>query len=86
MVKLLQKSSSPERAGGFPSNFICSIDNSCPSYFVQMVTWNDLDLFYGNVKFGNLDSSIGKWKNSGSFKTIAACDLKLIELMKISEN
>ena len=27
-------------------------------------TWYDLDLFYGNVKFGNLGNTIGKIENS----------------------
>ena len=31
MVKTLQKSSSPELAGGFPRNLVCSIGNSSPS-------------------------------------------------------
>ena len=30
--------------------------------------WNDLDLFYNNVKFGNLGFSIGKSENSGFFR------------------
>ena len=36
-VKPLQKSS-PEPPGRFPRNLACSIGNSCPSYFVQMMT------------------------------------------------
>ena len=40
---------------------------------------------YGKVKFGNLGFSVGKWENRDFSETIAACDLKLIELMKISE-
>ena len=31
MVKTLQKSSSPELAGRFPRNLVCSIGDSCPS-------------------------------------------------------
>ena len=30
-----------------------------------MMTWSDLDLFYGKVKFGNLGFSMGKSENSG---------------------
>ena len=32
--KNLKKSSSPEPAGRFPRNLVCSIGDSCPSYFV----------------------------------------------------
>ena len=35
MVKTLQKSSSLEPVDRFPQNLICSIDDSCLSYFVQ---------------------------------------------------
>ena len=42
-------------------------------------------LFYGKVKFGNLGFSVGKMKKVDFSKTILACDLKLIELMKICE-
>ena len=57
-----------------------------------MVTWVDLDLFNGKVKFGNLGFSIGKSENSGFSKTIAACYLKVgrcrqqVEFMKVCEN
>ena len=30
--------------------------------------WSDLDLFYGKVKFGNIDISMGKSENSGFFR------------------
>ena len=56
-----------------------------------MVTWVDLDLFYGKVKFENLGFSIGKGENSGFSETVAACDLevgrcrKLVEFMKVCE-
>ena len=33
-----------------------------------MMTWSDLDLFYGKVKFGNLGFSMGKSENSGFFR------------------
>ena len=65
MVKPLQKSPGP--VSRFPWNLICSIGNSGPSKFVQMMTWVDLDLFYSKVKFGNLGFSIGKSENSGFF-------------------
>ena len=56
-----------------------------------MMTWSDLDLFYGNVKFGNLGFSMGKSENSGFSETIAASDLlvgrwrQLIECLKVFE-
>ena len=50
-----------------------------------MITSSDLDLFYGKVKFGNLGFSIGKSENSGFSETIAASDLKQMDLMKICE-
>ena len=56
-----------------------------------MMTWSDLDLFYGKVKFGNLGFSMGKSENSGFSETIAASDLKvgrcrqLIEFLKVFE-
>ena len=37
MVKTLQKSSSLEPVDRFPWNLVCSIDDSCPSRFVQMM-------------------------------------------------
>ena len=92
MVKTLQKSSSPEQAGRFPRNLVCNIGDSSQSYFFfQMMTWSDLDLFYGKVKFGNLGFFYGKSENSGLSETIAASDLKvgrcrqLIEFMKVYE-
>ena len=42
----------------------------------KWLPWSDLDLFNGNVGFGNLDFSMGKSENSGNFKSIAASDLK----------
>ena len=56
-----------------------------------MMTWSDLDLYYGKVKFGNLDFSMGKCENSGFLESIAASDLKvgrcrqLIEVTKVCE-
>ena len=38
IVKTLQKSSSSEPVDWFPRNLVCRIDDSCPSYFVQMMT------------------------------------------------
>ena len=35
--KKLKKSSSPEPADRFPRNLVCSIRNSCLSYFIQMM-------------------------------------------------
>ena len=54
-----------------------------------MMTWSDLDIFYTNVKFGNLGFSMGKVKTVDFSETIAASDLKvgrcrqLIEFMKV---
>ena len=45
----------------------------------------DLDLFYGKVKFGNFGFSEKKVKKLDFSETIAAFDLKLIDLMKICE-
>ena len=36
--KTLQKSSSPDSAGWFPRNLVCSIGDSTPSKFVQLMT------------------------------------------------
>ena len=47
--------------------------------------WSDLDLFFGRVKFCNLCFSVGKSIKVDFSDTIAVCDLKLIELMKICE-
>ena len=92
MVKTLQKSSSPEPLDRFPRNLVCSIGDSCPSLFVQMMAWVDLDLFYGKVKFCYLGFTIGKMKTGEFSEAVAADDLKngrcrqLIELMKVFEN
>ena len=51
----------------------------------------DLDLFYGKVKFGTLDFSMGKVKTSDFSETIATSNLKvgrcrqLIDFMKVCE-
>ena len=56
-----------------------------------MITWSDLDLFYGKVKFGKLGFSKGKVKREDFSETIAASDLKvgrcrqLIEFLKVCE-
>ena len=57
-----------------------------------MMTWSDLDLFCGKVKFGNLGFSMGKEKTVDISERIAASDLKvgrcrqLIEvLMRVCE-
>ena len=56
-----------------------------------MMTWSDLDLFYGRVKFGNLGFSIGKVETWDFSETNAANDLKdgrcrqLIRFMKVCE-
>ena len=53
--------SSQELVSNFPQNLICSFRDSVCSN-------DDLDLFYGMVKFGNLGYSIGKSENSGFFR------------------
>ena len=50
-----------------------------------MMTLGDLDLFYSKIKFCNIGFSVGKVKKVDFSETIAACDLKLIDLMKICE-
>ena len=56
-----------------------------------MMTWSDLDLFYGKVKFGFLSFLLEKVKTVHFSETIAASDLKvgrcrhLIEVLKICE-
>ena len=56
-----------------------------------MMTWSDLDLFYGKVKFGNLGFYMGKVKTVDFSETIAASDLKvgrcrqLFEFLKVCE-
>ena len=56
-----------------------------------MMTWSDLDLFYGKVKFGNLGFLREKVKTVDFSESIAASDLKvcrcrqLIEVMKVCE-
>ena len=68
---------------------MCSIGDSSPSLFVQMMTWSDLDLLYSKVKFSNVGFSMGKSENSGFSESIAASDLKvgrcrqIIEVMKV---
>ena len=36
--------------------------------YINGISWVDLDLFYGKVKFCNLGFSIGKSENSGFFQ------------------
>ena len=91
MVKTLQKSSPPKPAGRFPRHLVCSIGVSSPSYFVQMMTLERPDLFYGKVKFCNLGFSMKKVKTVDFSETFAASDLKasrsshLFEYMKVCE-
>ena len=70
---------------------VCSIGDSSPSKFVQIMTWRDIDLFYGKVKFGNVVFIWEKVKTVDFSETIAASDLKvgecrqLIEFLKVCE-
>ena len=56
-----------------------------------MMTWSDLDLFYGKVKFGNLGFLWENVKTVDFSECIAASKLKigrcrqLIEVMKVCE-
>ena len=54
-----------------------------------MMTWSNLDLFYGMVKFVTLGFSMGKSENSGFFQKLAASDLKvgrqIIKFLKVEE-
>ena len=56
-----------------------------------MMTWSDLGLFYGKVKFGNWVFLWEKEKTVDFSESIAASDLKvgrcrqLIEVMKVCE-
>ena len=44
----------------WPWNLVCGIGCSSTTKFVQMMTWVDLNLFYGRVKFGPLCLCVGK--------------------------
>ena len=59
MVKTTQKSSSTEPAGRFPRNLVFTISDSSPSKLDKMMTWDDLDLFYGKV---NLETEAFTWE------------------------
>ena len=56
-----------------------------------MMTWSDLDLFNGKVKFGNLGFSLEKVQTVDFSESTAPCDLnvgrcrQLIEFMKVCE-
>ena len=50
---------------------------------LPIIVCSDEDPFYCKVKFCNQSFSVRKVKNVDFSETIAACDLKLIELMKI---
>ena len=92
MVKTLQKSSSPELAGRFSCNFVCSTGDSFPSYFFI----NDdpgVTVTYFTAR-SNLETSaflLEKVKTVDFSETIEACDLKvgryrqLIDFMKVCE-
>ena len=91
MVKTLQKSS-PELAGRFPQNLVCSIGDSSPLNFFS----NDdpgVTMTYFTAR-SNLVTYVFLWekvKKVEFSETIAASDLKvgrcrqLIEFMKVCE-
>ena len=64
--------------------YVASVTPAHHSLF-KLWPWVDLDLLNGKVKFGNKGLSIGKSENCWFFRTIAACDLKPMEIMKICE-
>ena len=67
MVTTLLKPSSPEPVGRFPGNFVCSIRDSSPSRFVQLMTleWPWPILLQGQIYL--LRFFYGKNENSGFF-------------------
>ena len=90
MVKNLQKSS-PEPAGQFPQNMVCSSGDSSSSYFVHSNDEPGVTLTYFTAR-SNLATYVflkEKVKTVDFSETIPACDLKvgrcrqLIEFMKI---
>ena len=63
--KNLKKSSAPDPLGWLPWNLVCSIWGLTPSSLYKWWTWVDLDLFYGNVKFGHWGFWMEKsWKSA----------------------
>ena len=68
--KTLQNSSSPEPVDQFPRKLACSIGDSSPSWFIQMMTLGDLDLIHAKAKFDKIGFSIGKVKTSWIFQKV----------------
>ena len=93
MVKTLQKSSSPEPAGQFSRNLVCSIGNSIQPIINCSNDDPGVTLTYFTARSNLVTSAIlwEKVKTVDFSETIAACDLKvgrsrhLIENMKICE-
>ena len=92
MVKTLQKSSSPEPAGRFPRNLVCSIGDYSPSYIVCSNDDPRVTMTYLTAR--SLVTWAFLWekvKTVDFSETIAASDLKvsrsrhLIEYMKVCE-
>ena len=80
--RMLQKSSSPEQVDWLPWNLVCSILDSSPSKFVQMMTLDWLWPFIWQYNF------LCKTENSGFFRNY--CSMwpeswcrQLFELMKV---
>ena len=62
MLKTLKKSSSPEPVDQWQLVFACSIGYPSISKIIQMMTWIDLDLFYGKIKHGKILEHKISWK------------------------
>ena len=92
MIKTFKNLLLQNRQADFPETWYVASRTPAHHRLLKWWPWNDLDLFYGKVKFDNLGFSIGKSENNGVFsENIAAIDLKvsrsrhLIEYMKICE-
>ena len=75
--KNLKKSSSLEPKGQWPWNLVRNIGCSSTTKFVQTITWVDLDLFYGKVKFVFYAFVWEKSKTMDFSETIVVYDVKI---------
>ena len=66
--KKLLKFSSLEPVEQFQRNLVCRIRDYGLSLFVAIITWVDLDLFFGKVKFCFLGFYMEKCDNDGFFQ------------------
>ena len=79
------------RQADFHETWYVALGTSVHHNLFKWWPWSDLDLFNGNVKFGNLGFSMGKSENSGFFRNycsqwprVGRCR-QLIEFMKVCE-